>query len=78
MVAVCLRADVSYFLCFTRKRDDVPFLRATREIGDVCTQAKWLFSQAYLTHTRILHHMGQETVLWRGPFTAFTEQQNDK
>ena len=27
---VCLRADVSYFLCCTRK---------TKEIGDVCTQA---------------------------------------
>ena len=26
----CLRADVSYFLCCTR---------ATKEIGDVCTQA---------------------------------------
>ena len=34
----CLRADVSYFLCCTRKRD-VPFPRATKEIGDVCTQA---------------------------------------
>ena len=33
----CLRADVSYFLCCTRKRD--PFPRATKEIGDVCTQA---------------------------------------
>ena len=27
---LCLRADVSYFLCCTR---------ATKEIGDVCTQA---------------------------------------
>ena len=27
----CLRADVSYFLCFPR---------ATKEIGDVCTKAK--------------------------------------
>ena len=27
----CLRADVSYFLCCTR---------ATKEIGDVCTQAR--------------------------------------
>ena len=35
----CLRADVSYFLCCTRKRDVVPFPRATKEIGDVCTQA---------------------------------------
>ena len=35
---VCLRADVSYFLCCTRKRD-VPFPRARKEIGDVCTQA---------------------------------------
>ena len=35
----CLRADVSYFLCCTWKRDDVPFPRATKEIGDVCTQA---------------------------------------
>ena len=35
----CLRADVSYFLCCTRKRDVVPFTRATKEIGDVCTQA---------------------------------------
>ena len=35
----CLRADVSYFLCCTRKRDDVPFPRATKEIGEVCTQA---------------------------------------
>ena len=34
----CLRADVSYFLCCTGKRD-VPFPRATKEIGDVCTQA---------------------------------------
>ena len=34
----CLRADVSYFLCCTRKR--VPFPRATKEIGDVCTQAR--------------------------------------
>ena len=30
---ICLRADVSYFLCC------VPFPRATKEIGDVCTQA---------------------------------------
>ena len=30
----CLRADVSYFLCCIRKKD-----RATKEIGDVCTQA---------------------------------------
>ena len=30
--SVCLRADVSYFLCCTR---------ATKEIGDVCTQAKF-------------------------------------
>ena len=30
----CLRADVSYFLCCTRT-----FPRATKEIGDVCTQA---------------------------------------
>ena len=35
---VCLRADVSYFLCCTRKRD-VPFPRAKKEIGDVGTQA---------------------------------------
>ena len=35
----CLRADVSYFLCCTRKRDVVPFSCATKEIGDVCTQA---------------------------------------
>ena len=34
----CLRADVSYFLCCTRKRD--PFPRATKEIGDVCAQAR--------------------------------------
>ena len=33
----CLRTDVSYFLCCTRKR--VPFPRATKDIGDVCTQA---------------------------------------
>ena len=33
----CLRADVSYFLCCTR----VPFPRATKEIGDVCTQASF-------------------------------------
>ena len=26
----CLRVDVSYFLCCTRKREDVPFPRATR------------------------------------------------
>ena len=35
----CLRADVSYFLCGTRKRDVVPFPWATKKIGDVCTQA---------------------------------------
>ena len=49
----CLRADVSYFLCCTRKREpsgtpehdwrrryaDVPFPRATKEIGNVSTQA---------------------------------------
>ena len=42
----CLRADVCYFLCNTRKRDVcvtpsliVPFSRAAKEIGDVCTQA---------------------------------------
>ena len=33
----CVRADVSYFLYCTRKRD-VPFPRAIKEIGDVCTQ----------------------------------------
>jgi len=31
MVIICLRADVSYFLCCTRK---------TKEIGDFCTQAR--------------------------------------
>ena len=41
-VFVPLRADVSYFLCCTRKRDAVPFLRAAKEIGDVCTQATFL------------------------------------
>ena len=35
----CPRADVSYSLCCTRKRDDIPFTRAIKEIGDVCTQA---------------------------------------
>ena len=41
----CLRADVSYFLCCTRKIRDVPFPRATKEIGDVCTQAtNWLIN----------------------------------
>ena len=37
----CLRADVSYFLCCTR---------ATKEIGDVCTQAnsKWLLRNLFL------------------------------
>ena len=34
----CLRADVSCFLCCKRKR--VPFPRATKATGDVCTQAK--------------------------------------
>ena len=33
----CLRADVSYFLC-----------RATKEIGDVCTQAKFLGELVFL------------------------------
>ena len=32
IMQTCLRADVSYFLCCTP--------RATKEIGDVCTQAK--------------------------------------
>ena len=32
----CLRADVSYFVCCTRKRG------ATKEIGDVFTQANLL------------------------------------
>ena len=41
-VFVPLRADVSYFLSCTRTRDAVPFLRATKEIGDVCTQATFL------------------------------------
>ena len=36
-----LRADVSYFLCCTRKRKIVPFPRATKEIRDVCTRAKF-------------------------------------
>ena len=35
----CLRVDVSYFQCCTRKKDVVPFLRATKLIRDVCTQA---------------------------------------
>ena len=39
----CLPADVSYFLCCTRKR--VPFPRATKEIGDVCSQANELGSK---------------------------------
>ena len=37
-----LRADVSYFLCFTRKRRIYflfPFPREAKEIGDVYTQA---------------------------------------
>ena len=38
---VCRRVDVSYFLRCTRKRDDVPFPRATKEIRDVCTQARF-------------------------------------
>ena len=41
-VFVRLPADVSYFLCCTRKRDAVLFLRATKKIGDVCTQATFL------------------------------------
>ena len=36
---LCLRADVSYFLCCTWKRDIFPFPLATKQIGDVCTQA---------------------------------------
>ena len=36
---VCLRADVSYFLNLLHA-EKVPFPRATKEIGDVCTQAK--------------------------------------
>ena len=40
MVYCCLRADVSYFLCCKRKR--VPFPRTTKEIGDVCTQARYI------------------------------------
>ena len=36
-----LHADVSYFLCFTRKRDVcVSFPPEAKEIGDVCTQAR--------------------------------------
>ena len=38
-VLPCLRADVSYFLCCTRKRSLFP--RATKETGDVCTQASF-------------------------------------
>ena len=38
---VCRRVDVSYFLRCTRKRDDVPFPRPTKEIRDVCTQARF-------------------------------------
>ena len=34
-LSACLRADVSYFLCCTR---------ATKEIGDVCTQANYLLA----------------------------------
>ena len=41
-VFVRLRADVSYFLCCPRESDAVPFLRAAKEIGDVCTQATFL------------------------------------
>ena len=37
--AACLRADVSYYLYCTQKRDDVLFPRVTLEIGYVCTQA---------------------------------------
>ena len=37
----CLLADVSYFLCCTRKRKVVPFPRATKEIRDVCTREKF-------------------------------------
>ena len=33
-----MRADVSYFLCCTRKRKQETY-GATKEIGDVCTQA---------------------------------------
>ena len=32
----------------TRKRDDVPFPRATKEIGDVCTQAIVLLAYSSL------------------------------
>ena len=35
----CLRADVSYYLSCTQKREDVLFPSATLEIGYVCTQA---------------------------------------
>ena len=34
------RADVSNFLCCTRKRDLFPFPRGTKEIGNAYTQAK--------------------------------------
>ena len=48
----CLRADVSYFLCCTRKRDVcVPFPRAIEEIGDVCKQASWLSELIEATHS---------------------------
>ena len=41
-VFVRLSADVSYFLCCPRKSDAVRFLRAAKEIEDVCTQATFL------------------------------------
>ena len=43
---ISLRADVSYFLCFTQNRDSCAltslfrFPSDAKEIGDVCTQAR--------------------------------------
>ena len=54
---LCVRVDVSYFLCCTRKRDRFP--RATKEIGDVCTQARKNFEKSKKHQRRCIAWVGQ-------------------
>ena len=53
-VFVPLRADLSYFLCCTRKRDAVPFLRAAKETGAVFTQATFLLALKLKRRRRLI------------------------
>ena len=74
----CLLVGVPYFLCSTRKREKVPFPRATKEIGDVCTtSARWICTQARAGSSPLHSFRGSRVFLahgawgWESPSQTF-------